>query len=667
VLTPASLPDGLVNTAYDQTLQASGGTGARTWSITSGALPDDLALDPATGQISGTPPIAGVFDFAVQVQDSAAPPHTATRNHSIRIIGLLEITTVSLPNGSGGVPYNADLVASGGRAPYLWTHFGNPSGLDLAERTTTTENNTLSGTTTIGGTFNITIQIEDSFQPPQSAEKIFTVRFLRIMTFTLPNSVQSLAYGPIAFAVTGQVDPVGWSEPTNSFDAAGLGATGTACEGLQIDFNNGTLSGTPVRVGTCDFTLRVTDSDSPPRSDDQVLSVLVAGELQITTAALPNAETGVAYDQTVQTSGGVPPLHWNETTGWFDSNGGAVSTPCEGLRLDFSTGNISGSPVNPGLCGPFTLQVIDSASPAQVEERTLSITVNVGPLVITTGALPAGAVNRTYVGEIEAAGGTPPLTWSEPTGSFDSGGVGAAATPCEGLTLNLTAIAASTSISGTPVNQGTCGLFTIQVDDSALDSDTKDFTIEVGPEPVAVRNDTVANATDLGSAPGVNDPRLVVTASISPFGGAVPGVTPNAADNDFYRLASPAGATLRIETIARRLSTDSPLDSVIELVTDNGSDLGTRILAACRESGNDSTVTTGNINGVTGVMDTTPIEFDDQCINDDIVLGVERDSRLEFRVPTGQGDPFTFFIRVLDWRGDARPDFLYELRVDNVD
>ena len=66
------------------------------------------------------------------------------------------------------------------------------------------------------------------------------------------------------------------------------------------------------------------------------------------------------------------------------------------------------------------------------------------------------------------------------------------------------------------------------------------------------------------------------------------------------------------------------------------------------------------MNGVDGTDDPTPNDFDDNCINDDIVLGVIRDSRLEFRVPPGP-DPLTFFIRVLGWRGDARPDLLYEL------
>src|ERR1051326_8270858 len=44
-ITTSSLPNGTTGTAYSQQLTASGGSGGNTWSITSGALPQGLALD----------------------------------------------------------------------------------------------------------------------------------------------------------------------------------------------------------------------------------------------------------------------------------------------------------------------------------------------------------------------------------------------------------------------------------------------------------------------------------------------------------------------------------------------------------------------------------------------------------------------------------------------
>jgi len=62
ITTPA-LPNGVVGTAYSQTLAATGNNPI-TWSLESGALPIGLSL-LGNGNISGTPITAGTFTFAV--------------------------------------------------------------------------------------------------------------------------------------------------------------------------------------------------------------------------------------------------------------------------------------------------------------------------------------------------------------------------------------------------------------------------------------------------------------------------------------------------------------------------------------------------------------------------------------------------------------------------
>ena len=69
-LSPATLPAGSVGFPYSATITATGGAGAPTFTITSGSLPPGLALNPATGAITGIPTTVGLFSFTVRATDT---------------------------------------------------------------------------------------------------------------------------------------------------------------------------------------------------------------------------------------------------------------------------------------------------------------------------------------------------------------------------------------------------------------------------------------------------------------------------------------------------------------------------------------------------------------------------------------------------------------------
>lgn len=146
------------------------------------------------------------------------------------------------------------------------------------------------------------------------------------------------------------------------------------------------------------------------------------------------------------------------------------------------------------------------------------------------------------------------------------------------------------------------------------------------------RNDSIATATHLSNG--------TFRASISPADDASGTTVP---DNDYYAVTANPGAIITVDINADRLSPASPMDSVIEILDTSG----TR-LSSC------------DYYSISG-------GFFSPCMNDDNPYASTLDSRLFFLVPgTPGGPPVTFYVRVLDWSGMARPDFLYTITISGA-
>ena len=68
-VNPPTLPSGVVNDPYNQTITQTGGVAPATFSLSAGALPNGLTLSPQ-GVLSGTPPVVGVSLFTVRATDA---------------------------------------------------------------------------------------------------------------------------------------------------------------------------------------------------------------------------------------------------------------------------------------------------------------------------------------------------------------------------------------------------------------------------------------------------------------------------------------------------------------------------------------------------------------------------------------------------------------------
>ena len=82
-ITTSSLSGAVVDTPYDGTLAASGGTPPFRWKISTGSLAPGIELQGATGALAGITSYPGQYSFTVKVTDSAS--HSASQNLTLPV------------------------------------------------------------------------------------------------------------------------------------------------------------------------------------------------------------------------------------------------------------------------------------------------------------------------------------------------------------------------------------------------------------------------------------------------------------------------------------------------------------------------------------------------------------------------------------------------------
>jgi len=132
-ITTASLPNWTVGIPYSFELQASGGIGNRTWNDYNGGLSGTGLGMSQAGLVSGTPGAAGIINFTAGVEDEAGGSDQQPYTFSIN--AAPQITAAALPSGNVGIPYTAQLQATGGTGILHWFDRDNDlegSGLSIS-------------------------------------------------------------------------------------------------------------------------------------------------------------------------------------------------------------------------------------------------------------------------------------------------------------------------------------------------------------------------------------------------------------------------------------------------------------------------------------------------------------------------------------------------------
>jgi hypothetical protein len=234
-----ALPDAEVGSEYAGQLQAAGGRGTLTWSLADDT-PSCRALSPA-GALSGSPATAGAALVTVLVADDSG--QQATRQLALVIRAPLAVVAITLPTGTQGQPYAAQLVATGGDGAYSWSLDGGalPAGLAVAT------GGAVAGTPTAAGTFSFTVRVRDGAGRSATRSLPITVYAApAIQTASLPAGEVGTPY-VAQLQATGGTGAYTWSVTQGALPA-----------GLTLT-SGGSIAGTPAALGSSTFTVRVTD------------------------------------------------------------------------------------------------------------------------------------------------------------------------------------------------------------------------------------------------------------------------------------------------------------------------------------------------------------------------------------------------------------------------
>jgi large repetitive protein len=246
-LGPEAAATGTTGTPYSLQMTATV-PDAKTWSISSGALPPGLGIDASTGLISGTPTTAGTYSFTVYAKVNA-DSRSDTKALAIVVRDPLTASaTEPFVDGRAAsevsVPFDATISATGGFGPYTWTVSAGtvPPGLELVD-------GALSGTPTTAGSYAFIASVTDvEGRKVNFTARIVVAEKLSIATLLLrPGKVGKLYAAKLK--TFGGVKPATWRV-----------FRGPLPRGIRFDRTLGTLAGTPRIAGRYRVTFEATDA-----------------------------------------------------------------------------------------------------------------------------------------------------------------------------------------------------------------------------------------------------------------------------------------------------------------------------------------------------------------------------------------------------------------------
>jgi len=602
--TPATLPSQNIALPSWFYISANGGKGPYTYRLASGSvMPPGLTFADSggVGLIQGTPTTPGTYSFTVEVTDTYSPPERISQLFTLDVLNGLVLPQTTLPDAVKSLAYQEQIQPAGGTPPY---HFvlGQFSSMPPG-LTLNTATGKISGTPTTIGDSYLVVLITDSAPTPVTINPLVTLHVqppLSIQTTSLPDYARGLNY-------SSTLNIVGGRAPYTAQLVSGALPDGLALSASPYP-TSFYMTGSPTKDGLFSFTVQISDSYEVPNTVKQAYQIRISDQMSLTGPQLDQILYNQNYSKNFPVTGGFPPYKWS------------IDVAPAGLNFDTSTGTLSGIPKSVGTF----LSVInaqDSSNPPLRANYTVFQLIVYDKLRISTSSLPPIAAGSSVWLGLQSAGGAFPITWSLSSGSLPAG-----------MTFDVS----TAVLHGVPATPGTYPVtFAISDGNSGNLHQTSSLplTIAVKDRTQLQRNETLATALPLSS--------IRLLASISPSFDA----STSGPDVDVYRLTAPPGTIVNFYVSANNDFVQPPLPNymlpVLEVVDANETRYQTCTPAGF--SGGGLTYTNPCINGLDGTFYSS--------------------TYFDFQVPGTGTTPVTFYARVSDARGDARPDFIYSLFV----